>query len=74
MKRQPKPAATEAAPERPEGYRQSVNIGFDATDLANLEKILAHMRRDPGLRALKAGLGLAKATRYAIAKYAEQLI
>jgi hypothetical protein len=73
-KRQKQSEAAEAAPpERPEGYRQSVNIGFDASDLANLEKILTHMRRDPGLRALKADLGLAKATRYAIAKYAEQL-
>lgn len=66
----PEPATP---PERPAGYRQSINIGFDASDLAHLDKILAHMRRDPGLRAIKADLGLAKATRYAIAKYAEQL-
>lgn len=73
--KQPKPQPAEpAAPDRPDGYRQSVSIGFDATDLANIDKILAHMRRDPGLRALKADLGLAKATRYAIAKYAEQLV
>lgn len=71
-KKQPKPETTEdAPPER--GYRKSVNIGFDASDLENLETVLADMRRDPGVRALKAGLGIAKQARYAIAKYAEIL-
>lgn len=65
---------TEAAtPERPEGYRQSVNIGFESSDLADLDVVLAEMRRDPGIRALKADLGIAKAARYAIAKYAQIL-
>lgn len=68
-----KQATTEAAPERPEGYRQSVNIGFKARDLANADTVLDEMRRDPGVDSLHSDLGLAKAARYALAKYAEIL-
>ncbi len=70
--KQPKPQPPEPAHrERPKGYRKSVNIGFSADDLAHLDKVLAAMLRDPGIRAIKAELGLAKVARYAIAKYAE---
>jgi hypothetical protein len=60
-------------PERPAGYRQSMHIGLDATDLANLDKILGRMKSDPLLGRLKAELGREKATRYAIAYCAEHM-
>ena len=68
------PGSTESPPpERPEGYRQSMHIGLDATDLANLDKIIDRMKNDPLLGRLKADLGREKATRYAIAYCAQHI-
>lgn len=60
-------------PERPDGYRQSMHIGLDATDLANLEKIIDRIKHDPLAGRLKADIGREKATRYAIAYCAEHM-
>lgn len=69
-----KPAEPVAAePVRPEGYRQTMHLGLDATDLANLDKIVASMKRDPIIGPLKVNLGREKAARYAIAHFVEHL-
>lgn len=69
----PREPAELAPPARPEGYRQSMHIGLDATDLANLEKIIDRIKRDPLIGRLKEDLGREKATRYAIAYCAEHM-
>lgn len=58
-------------PGRPEGYRQTMHLGLDETDLANLDKIVAMMKRDPIIGRLKAELGREKAARVAIAHFVQ---
>jgi hypothetical protein len=65
------PICSEPTP--PERARQSMQVQLDSIDLANLEKIINRMKRDPLLGPMKAELGREKATRYAIAFCAEHL-
>lgn len=65
------PAEPATPAQRPEGYRQSMHIGLDAIDLANLDKIAEHMRADPVIGRLHHNIGREKAARYAIAQYAK---
>lgn len=69
------PQPAETAPTEPEpaepGYRTTMHLGLDAIDIANLEKIIAMMRRDPKIGRLHAKLGREKAARYAIAHCVE---
>lgn len=57
----------EPAEPRTEGYRQTMHLGLDATDLENLDKIAERMRRDPIIGRLHTNIGREKAARYAIA-------
>lgn len=73
--KQQKPEPDEAEPVlvRTEGYQQTMHLKLDATDIANLDKIVAVMKRHPIVGRLQAGLGREKAARYAIAHFVEQL-
>jgi len=58
-------------PTEPEGYRQTMHLGLDATDLANLDKIAEHLKGHPTIGRLHSNIGREKAARFAIAHYAK---
>jgi|SRR4051812_29677550 hypothetical protein len=66
------PESTEPAPrDRPAGYRQTVHIGLDAADLADIEKIIARMKRHPTIGRLHNNIGRVKAILFAITECAK---
>lgn len=64
-----KPTKRENIPpaERPAGYRQTVHLELKARDLANLDLVVAKMRRDPIVGLMDEDVTRARAARYAIA-------
>lgn len=67
----PAERAPQPEPERPPGYRQTIHLGCDATDLKNLDKCVAKLERDPIFGRIK-GLGRERAALVAIAHFAEK--
>jgi hypothetical protein len=58
-------------PPEPDGYRQTMHLGLDATDIANLDKIAEHLKGHPTIGRMHSNIGREKAARFAIAHYAK---
>ena len=71
-KDKPTAAAEPTPPAAPEGYRQTLHLGLDATDLANLDAIAKRMREHPIYGRLHPNIGREKAARFAIAQCVAQ--
>lgn len=59
---------TTPEPVRPTGYRQTMHLGLYTTDLENLDKVVAIMKRERGSHL---EIGRAEAARHAIAQFVE---